>query len=85
MLENEIIQEKQSLQNCQNLSKDLMKEKAQLEKTIETLRENSERQVHKFLSKRAICFKYVNKGCFKMCVNVDMALKDIILVDIFRF
>uniref|UniRef100_A0A5F8G364 Coiled-coil domain containing 88A n=1 Tax=Monodelphis domestica TaxID=13616 RepID=A0A5F8G364_MONDO len=44
-LENEIIQEKQSLQNCQNLSKDLMKEKAQLEKTIETLRENSERQI----------------------------------------
>lgn len=48
ILENEIIQEKQSLQNCQSLSKDLMKEKAQLEKTIETLRENSERQVHKF-------------------------------------
>ncbi|KAL6082324.1 hypothetical protein STEG23_021479, partial [Scotinomys teguina] len=45
ILKNEIIQEKQSLQNCQNLSKDLMKEKAQLEKTIETLRENSERQI----------------------------------------
>ncbi|ERE90930.1 girdin [Cricetulus griseus] len=45
ILENEIIQEKRSLQNCQNLSKDLMKEKAQLEKTIETLRENSERQI----------------------------------------
>ncbi|XP_036903830.1 girdin isoform X3 [Sturnira hondurensis] len=45
ILENEIIQEKQSLQNCQNLSKDLMKEKSQLEKTIETLRENSERQI----------------------------------------
>ncbi|XP_036981656.2 girdin isoform X7 [Artibeus jamaicensis] len=45
ILENEIIQEKQSLQNCQNLSKDLMKEKSQLEKTIETLRENSEKQI----------------------------------------
>ncbi|XP_054543717.1 girdin [Talpa occidentalis] len=45
ILENEVIQEKQSLQNCQNLSKDLMKEKAQLEKTVETLRENSERQI----------------------------------------
>ncbi|XP_065446843.1 girdin isoform X2 [Chrysemys picta bellii] len=44
-LENEISQEKQSLQNSQNLSKDLMKEKAQLEKSIETLRENSERQI----------------------------------------
>nr|XP_060610571.1 girdin isoform X5 [Anolis sagrei ordinatus] len=44
-LEKELIEEKQSLQNSQNLSKDLMKEKAQLEKTIETLRENSERQI----------------------------------------
>ncbi|XP_054675085.1 girdin isoform X4 [Grus americana] len=44
-LENEISQEKQSLQNSQNLSKDLMKEKAQLEKALETLRENSERQI----------------------------------------
>lgn len=60
ILENEIIQEKQSLQNCQNLSKDLMKEKAQLEKTIETLRENSERQVHKFPIKCCI-LKFINK------------------------
>ncbi|XP_014821872.1 PREDICTED: girdin isoform X5 [Calidris pugnax] len=44
-LENEISQEKQSLQNSQNLSKDLMKEKAQLEKTLEALQENSERQI----------------------------------------
>ncbi|KYO23601.1 hypothetical protein Y1Q_0002245 [Alligator mississippiensis] len=44
-LENEISQEKQSLQNSQNLSKDLMKEKIQLEKAIETLQENSERQI----------------------------------------
>ncbi|XP_025889562.1 girdin [Nothoprocta perdicaria] len=44
-LENEISQEKQSLQNSQNLSKDLMKEKAQLEKALEALRENSERQI----------------------------------------
>ncbi|XP_015217936.2 girdin isoform X2 [Lepisosteus oculatus] len=44
-LENEMSLEKQTLQNAENLSSDLMKEKAQLEKTIETLRENSERQV----------------------------------------
>ncbi|NXS61815.1 GRDN protein, partial [Brachypteracias leptosomus] len=44
-LENEISQEKQSLQNSQNLSKDLLKEKAQLEKTLEELQENSERQI----------------------------------------
>lgn len=61
ILENEIIQEKQILQNCQNLSKDLMKEKAQLEKTIETLRENSERQVHKCLIKHYI-LKFINKS-----------------------
>lgn len=64
ILENEIVQEKQSLQNCQNLSKDLMKEKAQLEKTIETLRENSERQVCKFLIKHCI-LKFVNKSLCK--------------------
>ncbi|NXG44831.1 GRDN protein, partial [Psilopogon haemacephalus] len=44
-LENEISQEKQSLQNSQNLSKDLMKEKVQLQNTLEALRENSERQI----------------------------------------
>ncbi|XP_060129120.1 girdin isoform X2 [Zootoca vivipara] len=44
-LEKELSEEKQGLQNSQNLSRDLMKEKAQLEKTIETLRENSERQI----------------------------------------
>ncbi|XP_058880456.1 girdin-like isoform X3 [Acipenser ruthenus] len=44
-LENEMSIEKQSLTNVENLSNDLTKEKAELEKTIETLRENSERQV----------------------------------------
>lgn len=38
-----------------------MKEKAQLEKTIETLRENSERQVHKFLIKHCV-LKFINKS-----------------------
>lgn len=68
ILENEIIQEKQSLQNCQNLSKDLMKEKAQLEKTIETLRENSERQVLKFPIKQHI-LKFINTSYFKACAK----------------
>ncbi|OXB63044.1 hypothetical protein ASZ78_014811 [Callipepla squamata] len=45
VLENEIVQEKQCLQNTQNLAKDLMKEKGQLEKTIESLREDLERQI----------------------------------------
>lgn len=45
-----------------------MKEKAQLEKTIETLRENSERQVHKFPIKQHI-LNFVNKSYFRVCTN----------------
>ncbi|MEE6474328.1 hypothetical protein FKM82_010349 [Ascaphus truei] len=44
-LEAELNHEKQSIQSSHYLSNDLMKEKAQLEKTIETLSENSERQI----------------------------------------
>ncbi|XP_041920937.1 girdin isoform X7 [Alosa sapidissima] len=44
-LEAELRVDRESLRNAENLSTDLMKEKAQLEKTLETLRENSERQV----------------------------------------
>uniref|UniRef100_A0A8C9TPB8 Coiled-coil domain containing 88A n=1 Tax=Scleropages formosus TaxID=113540 RepID=A0A8C9TPB8_SCLFO len=44
-LESELNAEKQSLQSAESLSGDLMKEKAQLERTLETLQENSERQV----------------------------------------
>ncbi|XP_048791166.1 girdin isoform X17 [Lagopus muta] len=44
-LEKEIIQEKQCLQINQNLTKDLMKEKVQLEKKFETLRGNLEQQI----------------------------------------
>ncbi|XP_053314554.1 girdin isoform X2 [Spea bombifrons] len=44
-IDAELSQERQSIQSSQNLSNDLMKEKSQLEKTIETLRENSERQI----------------------------------------
>lgn len=45
-LENELAGDRDSLRNAESLSTDLMKEKALLEKTLETLRENSERQVH---------------------------------------
>lgn len=45
-LENELAVDRESLHNSESLSTDLMKEKALLEKTLETLRENSERQVH---------------------------------------
>ncbi|XP_060773132.1 LOW QUALITY PROTEIN: girdin-like [Neoarius graeffei] len=44
-LENEAQSDRESLRSAESLSSDLMKEKAQLQKTLETLRENSERQV----------------------------------------
>lgn len=44
-LESEAQSDRESLRSAENLSSDLMKEKAQLQKTLETLRENSERQV----------------------------------------
>ncbi|KAK3507599.1 hypothetical protein QTP70_029669 [Hemibagrus guttatus] len=44
-LENEVQSDRESLRSAENLSSDLMKEKAQLQKTLETLRENLERQV----------------------------------------
>lgn len=45
-LENLAQSDRESLRSAESLSSDLMKEKAQLQKTLETLRENSERQVH---------------------------------------
>lgn len=44
-LQRELTAERESLRSTESLSTDLMKEKALLEKTLETLRENSERQV----------------------------------------
>uniref|UniRef100_A0A8C7NA84 Coiled-coil domain containing 88A n=1 Tax=Oncorhynchus kisutch TaxID=8019 RepID=A0A8C7NA84_ONCKI len=44
-LESELNTERESLHSAEHLGTDLMKEKALLEKTLETLRENSERQV----------------------------------------
>lgn len=44
-LERELASDRELLCTAESLSTDLMKEKALLEKTLETLRENSERQV----------------------------------------
>ncbi|XP_077437610.1 girdin isoform X2 [Vanacampus margaritifer] len=44
-MESELATEKESLRSAESLSTDLMKEKALLEKTLETLRENSDRQL----------------------------------------
>ncbi|XP_025753185.1 girdin isoform X3 [Oreochromis niloticus] len=44
-LESELTVDRESLRSAESLSTDLMKEKALLEKTLETLRENSERQM----------------------------------------
>ncbi|XP_043551947.1 girdin-like isoform X12 [Chiloscyllium plagiosum] len=44
-LQGEISNEKQSMQSVETLSNDLIKEKTQLEKAIETIRENTEGQI----------------------------------------
>lgn len=44
-LEAELVADRDSLRTVETLNTDLMKEKALFEKTLETLRENSERQV----------------------------------------
>ncbi|CAK6960721.1 girdin [Scomber scombrus] len=44
-LESELTSDRESLRSAESLSTDLMKEKALLEKTLESLRENSERQL----------------------------------------
>ncbi|XP_028633150.1 girdin isoform X3 [Grammomys surdaster] len=77
ILENEIIQEKQSLQNCQNLSKDLMKEKAQLEKTIETLRENSERQIKILEQENELLNQTVTSLRQRSQISAEARVKDI--------
>lgn len=58
-LEKEAQSDRESLRIAENLSSDLMKEKAQLQKTLETLRENSERQVDgktRQIFRKYICF-----------------------------
>lgn len=45
-LEHELASDRESLCTAESLSTDLMKEKALLEKSLEMLRENSERQVN---------------------------------------
>lgn len=44
-LQAELTADRESLHSAESLSTDLMKEKAQLEKTLETLQQNSDRQV----------------------------------------
>lgn len=61
-LENEAQSDRESLRSAETLSSDLMKEKAQLQKTLETLRENLERQVH--LKSQELLHKLLqNKSC----------------------
>lgn len=54
-LQSELEADRESLRSAESLSTDLMKEKALLEKTLETLRENSERQVHTHIHSHKSC------------------------------
>lgn len=55
--------DREGLRSAENLSSDLMKEKAQLQKTMETLKENLERQVHQI--KIATFYSFVYLFIFK--------------------
>lgn len=55
-LQTELTADRESLRSAESLSADLLKEKAQLEKTLETLQENSDRQVNFIHVDRKTCY-----------------------------
>lgn len=68
MLEHELTSQKQSLRTTESLTTDLMKEKALLEKTLETLRENSDRQV----SPQPQTFIHESEACVQVVMTVGL-------------
>lgn len=59
-LQTELSADRESLRSAESLSADLLKEKAQLEKTLETLQENSDRQVNFTHTDRKTCYTAVS-------------------------
>ncbi|KAL0177052.1 hypothetical protein M9458_025946 [Cirrhinus mrigala] len=55
----ELTADRESLRSAESLSADLLKEKAQLEKTLETLQQNSDRQVHDTFTRTTLDFIHV--------------------------
>lgn len=59
-LQTELTADRETLRSAESLSADLLKEKAQLEKTLETLQENSDRQVNFIHADRETCYTAVS-------------------------
>ncbi|XP_043911229.1 girdin isoform X2 [Protopterus annectens] len=76
-LESELSHERESSQNIVKLSNDLMKEKAQLEKTVETLRENSERQIQVLEQENDHLNKTISALRQRSQVGAEARVKDI--------
>lgn len=64
-LQSELTADRESLRSAESLSADLLKEKAQLEKTLETLQENSDRQVNFIHADWKTCHSAVSDGIDK--------------------
>ncbi|XP_056904438.1 girdin isoform X3 [Takifugu flavidus] len=77
MLEHELASEKQSFRTTESLSTDLMKEKALLEKTLETLRENSERQLKGLEQENKHLGQTVSSLRQRCQVGAEARLKDV--------
>ncbi|XP_078260983.1 girdin-like isoform X8 [Rhinoraja longicauda] len=76
-LKGEISSEKQSMQNVQALTDDLIKEKSQLEKSIESIRENAERQI-KVLEQENEHLNYTIASLRQRAqISVEAGVKDI--------
>ncbi|XP_032881083.1 girdin isoform X9 [Amblyraja radiata] len=76
-LKGEISSEKQSMQNVEKLTHDLIKEKSQLEKSIESIQENSERQI-KVLEQENEHLNYTIASLRQRAqISVEAGVKDI--------
>ncbi|XP_069000451.1 girdin isoform X1 [Embiotoca jacksoni] len=76
-LETELTADKESLRSAESLSTDLMKEKALLEKTLETLRENSERQLKGLEQENKHLSQTVSSLRHRCQVGAEARVKDV--------
>ncbi|KAG1926211.1 girdin isoform X1 [Pimephales promelas] len=76
-LQTELAADRESLRSAESLSSDLLKEKAQLEKTLETLQENSDRQVKGLEQENAHLTQTVSSLRQRSQVGAEARVKDI--------
>ncbi|KAK7148004.1 hypothetical protein R3I93_012342 [Phoxinus phoxinus] len=76
-LQTELTADRESLRSAESLSSDLLKEKAQLEKTLETLQENSDRQVKGLEQENAHLNQTISSLRQRSQVSAEARVKDI--------